>query len=105
MRVPRTNSICISFLIFAVTGLIVHEAMGPNLCAHYGTVGFFTVAAVGMLIISCLFAKEDKSDSRFVRRVISYILVVAVSVGVWYEIWSIQACNAENRKNVVHQSQ
>ena len=104
MRVPRTKSIFISFLIFVVIGLIVHEAMGPGVCNYHGRVGLATIIALCLLTVSCVFAKDDKSDSRSVRRVLSYILVVAVSIGIWYEIWSIQACNAGTRSNMVHES-
>lgn len=104
MRVPRTKSICISFLIFAVIGLIVHEAMGPNLCAHYGHVGVGTIIAATLLVLTVVLAKRDQRSGPSVRSVLSYILVVAVSAGIWYEIWSIQACNTETRQNMIHQS-
>lgn len=104
MRVPRTKSIFLSLLLFVVIGLIVHESMGPNLCAHQGRMGLATAVALILLVVSCLFTKTDKSDSRSARRVISYVLVIVVSIGIWYEIWSIQSCSAGTRGNMVHQS-
>ena len=104
MRVPRTKSICTSFLIFAVVGLIVHEVMGPNLCAHYGHVGVATIIASTLLVLTLVLTKRDQGSSISARSALSYILVVAVSAGIWYEIWSIQACNTETRQNMIHQS-
>jgi hypothetical protein len=104
MRVPRTKSFCISFLIFAVIGLIVHEAMGPNICAHYGHIGVATIIAAALLVLTLVLTKRDERSGTSARSVLSYILVIAVSAGIWYEIWSIQACNAETRENMVHES-
>ena len=103
MHVPRTNSICISLLIFAVIGLVMHEAMGPNLCAHYVHIGIGTIIAIALLVLTLVLTKRDETSGASARSVLAYILVVMVSAGIWYEIWSIQACNSETRDNMVHE--
>lgn len=105
MRPPRTSSIAVSVLLFAIIGLVMHELVGPNLCAHQLRVGAASVVVLLLLVTSLSFCKDDKSDARSIRRVCSYTLVIALSAGLWYEIWSIQACNAGPRTDVIHQSQ
>ncbi len=105
MRPPRTTSICGSFLIFGIVGLIMHQVVGANLCAHHGRVGMATILTAVLLVVSLRFAKEDKSDGQSLRRFISYVLVVLLSAGIWYEIWSLQACNTGERDDMVHQNQ
>jgi len=83
----------------------MHEFTGPNACVHQLSVWAMTLVAMLLLIFSLKFCKEDKSDGRSVRRVLSYVLIVVVSSGIWYEIWSTQACSAIYRGNLVHNSQ
>lgn len=105
MRAPRIISIVISVLIFGIVGLVMHEVMGPNLCAHQIRVGVATALAAIFLISTLAFVKSHKSNTLSPRRVCSYALVVILSVGIWYEIWSLQACNEGPRSDMVHQSQ
>jgi len=105
MRPPRKTSILVSLLLFGIIGFVVHETIGPNLCAHQGTVAIYSLAALVLLVVSLRFCKKDKSDGRSIRRVISYVLVIALSTGIWYEIWSLQACNETERSRIVHRTQ
>ena len=103
MRPPSTISIVISILIFGIVGLVMHELVGPNLCAHQIRVGIATVLVLILLILTLCLPKEKHQGGWSIRRVLSYVLVVGLSVGIWYEIWSTQACNATTRDNTIHQ--
>jgi hypothetical protein len=94
----------ISFLLFAVTGIATYFAMDRSdysFCDKRLAITIVTLVALGLFIVSLrVRCPERASIQKRCVRGVSYVLVVAVSAGFWFNVWATQQCSESMKTRV-----
>ncbi len=94
----------ISFLLFAITGVLTYFAMDRNdysFCDKRLVITIVTLIALCMLIVSLRVRCHESASiqKRWVKGA-SYVLVVAISAGFWFDVWATQQCSESMKTRV-----
>jgi hypothetical protein len=104
MQSIRPVAVFISFLIFAITGIVTYFAMDRSdysFCDKRLVITIVTLVALGLLIVSLRFrCHEGASIQRRCVKGVSYVMVVAVSAGFWFDVWATQQCSESTKTRV-----
>lgn len=104
MQPIRPVAISIAFLLFAVSGIMTYFAMDRSdysFCDKRLVIAVVTLIALGLLIVSLRLRCDKRASIQ--RRCIkgaSYILVIAVSAGFWFDVWATQQCSESSKTRV-----
>jgi protein-S-isoprenylcysteine O-methyltransferase Ste14 len=104
MPTIRPIAAFISIFLFAVTAIVTHFAMDRSdysFCDKRLVITIVTLVALGLLIVSLrVGCPEGASIQKRCLKGASYVLVVAVSAGFWFDVWATQQCNESMRNRV-----
>lgn len=104
MQPIRLVAASISFLLFAVTGVMTYFAMDRSdysFCDKRLVITVVTLIGLGLLIVSLsLRCHKGASIQRRCIKGASYVLVVAVSAGFWFNVWATQQCSESSKTRV-----
>ena len=104
MQQIRPVAASVSILLFAVTGLMTYFAMDRSdysFCDKRLVITIVALVALGLLIVSLrVRCHKRASIQKKCLKGASYILVVAVSAGFWFDVWATQQCSESMRNRV-----
>jgi hypothetical protein len=108
MQQIRPVDASISIFLFAVTGLATYFSMDRSdysFCDNRLLITIVALVALGLLIMSLrVRCYEGASIQKRCLKGASFILVVAISAGFWFDVWATQQCS-ESMSNRVEKLQ
>ena len=104
MQRIRPVAAYVSIFLFSVTGLVTYFAMDRSdysFCDKRLDITIVALVALGLLMVSLRVrcSKRALIQKRCLKGA-SYVLVVAVSAGFWFDVWATQQCSESMRNRV-----